>query len=100
MHDKPTDPGKSTTLVNLTEGTNKEIPRQRQRRWKLQTWNKPTDADRSTMTVNPTEEADRNFPPMPKASLHAQASANHHIEDAMGHDMLSSPINIEDLGMN
>ena len=49
------------------------------------------------MSIEPTKEADRNFLPTPKASLPAQASANHRIEDAMRHDRLSPPINIKDL---
>ena len=58
------------------------------------------DTDRSIMTVDSTGEADINFPPTPKASLHTQASANHCIEEVMGHDRLSLPINIEDLKMD
>ena len=55
------------------------------------------DADRSTMLINLAEKADKNFPPTPKKSIRTQASTNHHIEDAMGRDRLSLPINIEDL---
>ena len=52
------------------------------------------------MIVDPMEEADINFLPTPKASLRAEASTNHRIEDAMGHDKLSSPINNEDHEMD
>ena len=99
-HDKLTKLDKPTTLVNQMEGTNKEIPRQSRSRWKFQIWEKLLDVNKLTMMVELMEEADKNFLPMPKASLHAQASTNHRIEDTMGHDRLSPPINIEDLEMN
>ena len=53
--------------------------------------------DRSTMTVDPTKEADRNFLPKPEESLLTHAPTNHRIEDMMGHDNLSPPINTDDL---
>ena len=61
---------------------------------------KPVDTDRSTMPIDLMEEAGINFLPLLKTSLRTQASANHHIEDAMGHDMLSLPINTEYLEMD
>lgn len=94
MRDKLTEPDKSTTLADSTEETDKEIPWRSRSQRKLKTRDKPTDAENSTMPVDPMKEANKNFPPMPKASLHAQASANHYIEDTMGCDRLSPPINI------
>jgi hypothetical protein len=82
------------------EGTNKEIPQQSRSQRKFQIREKPTDANRATMTVDPTKEANRNFLPTSKESLHTHASANHRIEDAMGHDRMSPPINTEDLEMD
>ena len=49
------------------------------------------------MTIDSTEEADRNFPPKPEEKLLLHATANYHIEGAMGHDSLSPLINTEDL---
>lgn len=99
MRDKLIEPDKSTNLVNPTEGTNKEIPRQSRSRRKFQS-REIVNVERLTMTVDPTKEADRSFPPIPKEILLTHASANHHIEVAMGHDTLSPPINTEELELD
>ena len=88
---------KLNILVELTEGTNKKIPRQSQSQGKNQSWNKSTSTIWSTMTIDPTKKADRNLPPKPEEKLLSHASTNYHIEGKMGHDSLSLPINTKDL---
>ena len=95
--DKSTKQEKSNILVDSTEGTSMQIPRQSRNRRENQNRDKSTSTIQSTMTIDPTKKADRNLPSKPEEKLLSHASAIYRIEGMMGHNSLSPPINTKDL---